>query len=183
MVAGRRPRRRQSARYETTASPVERLIWTTAIPSAEPRFREVSTRENSGHRLRNETESGHGRRRSGRLDEVVLNVDRSQSGPVCSVRRVLRFQWAVYETAALPLSYVGAEANLPRLSGPSHPASATASWIRIDEQSPPTTPDRLSAAVVEIANDLVIAGSRGLGLTLPDRHAIAGLVAARAVPQ
>ena len=31
--------------------------------------------------------------------------------------------------------------------------------------------------------DLVIAGSRGLGLTLPDRHAIAGLVAARAVPQ
>jgi Transposase and inactivated derivatives len=31
--------------------------------------------------------------------------------------------------------------------------------------------------------DLVIAGSRGLGLTLPDRHAIAGLVAARSVPQ
>ena len=31
--------------------------------------------------------------------------------------------------------------------------------------------------------DLVIAGARGLGLTLPDRHAIAGLVAARAVPQ
>jgi len=31
--------------------------------------------------------------------------------------------------------------------------------------------------------DLVIAGSRGLGLTLPERHAIAGLVAARAVPQ
>jgi hypothetical protein len=31
--------------------------------------------------------------------------------------------------------------------------------------------------------DLVIAGSRGLGLTLPDRHAIATLVAARAVPQ
>ena len=31
--------------------------------------------------------------------------------------------------------------------------------------------------------DLVIAGSRGLGLTLPDRHAIAGLIAARAVPQ
>jgi len=31
--------------------------------------------------------------------------------------------------------------------------------------------------------DLVIAGSRGLGLTLPDRHAIAGLVAARAVPR
>ena len=31
--------------------------------------------------------------------------------------------------------------------------------------------------------DLVIAGSRGLGLSLPDRHAIAGLVAARSVPQ
>ena len=31
--------------------------------------------------------------------------------------------------------------------------------------------------------DLVIAGGRGLGLTLPDRHAIAGLVAARSVPQ
>jgi transposase-like protein len=31
--------------------------------------------------------------------------------------------------------------------------------------------------------DLIIAGSRGLGLTLPDRHAIATLVAARAVPQ
>jgi len=31
--------------------------------------------------------------------------------------------------------------------------------------------------------DLVIAGSRGLGLTLPDRHAIAGLVAIRSVPQ
>lgn len=31
--------------------------------------------------------------------------------------------------------------------------------------------------------DLVIAGSRGLGLTLPDRHAIAGLVAARSVPR
>lgn len=30
--------------------------------------------------------------------------------------------------------------------------------------------------------DLVIAGSRGLGLTLPERHAIAGMVAARAVP-
>jgi transposase-like protein len=31
--------------------------------------------------------------------------------------------------------------------------------------------------------DLVIAGSHGLGLTLPDRHAIAVLIAARAVPQ
>jgi putative transposase len=31
--------------------------------------------------------------------------------------------------------------------------------------------------------DLVIAGGRGLGLTLPDRHAIAALVAVRAVPQ
>jgi transposase-like protein len=31
--------------------------------------------------------------------------------------------------------------------------------------------------------DLVIAGAHGLGLTLPDRHAIATLVAARAVPQ
>lgn len=31
--------------------------------------------------------------------------------------------------------------------------------------------------------DLVIAGSRGLGLTLPERHAIAGLVATRSVPQ
>ena len=31
--------------------------------------------------------------------------------------------------------------------------------------------------------DLVIAGVRGLGLTLPDRHAIAVLVAARAVPE
>lgn len=31
--------------------------------------------------------------------------------------------------------------------------------------------------------DLVIAGSRGLGLTLPDRHAIAGLITARSVPQ
>jgi len=30
--------------------------------------------------------------------------------------------------------------------------------------------------------DLVIAGSHGLGLTLPDRHAIGALVAARAVP-
>jgi hypothetical protein len=28
--------------------------------------------------------------------------------------------------------------------------------------------------------DLVIAGSRGLGLTLPDRHAIAAPIAARA---
>jgi hypothetical protein len=31
--------------------------------------------------------------------------------------------------------------------------------------------------------DLVIAGSRGLGLTLPERHEIAGLVAARSAPQ
>jgi len=31
--------------------------------------------------------------------------------------------------------------------------------------------------------DLVIAGARGLGLTLPDRHAIAGMVAGRAVPE
>jgi hypothetical protein len=31
--------------------------------------------------------------------------------------------------------------------------------------------------------DLVIAGSRGLGLTLPERHVIAGLVAARSAPQ
>jgi len=31
--------------------------------------------------------------------------------------------------------------------------------------------------------DLVIAGSRGLGLTLPDRHAIAALIVARSVPQ
>ncbi len=31
--------------------------------------------------------------------------------------------------------------------------------------------------------DLVIAGAHGLGLTLPDRHAIAGLIAARSVPQ
>ncbi len=31
--------------------------------------------------------------------------------------------------------------------------------------------------------DLVIAGAHGLGLTLPDRHAIAALVAARSVPQ
>ena len=31
--------------------------------------------------------------------------------------------------------------------------------------------------------DLIIAGSRGLGLTLPDRHAIAGLVAARSAPR
>ena len=32
--------------------------------------------------------------------------------------------------------------------------------------------------------DLVIAGAQGLGLTtLPDRHAIAVLIAARAVPQ
>ena len=31
--------------------------------------------------------------------------------------------------------------------------------------------------------DLVIAGSRGLGLTLPDRHAIASLVAAHSAPQ
>lgn len=31
--------------------------------------------------------------------------------------------------------------------------------------------------------DLVIAGSRGLGLTLPDRHAIANIVAARSTPQ
>jgi len=31
--------------------------------------------------------------------------------------------------------------------------------------------------------DLVIAGSRGLGLTLHERHAIAGLVAARSAPQ
>jgi len=30
--------------------------------------------------------------------------------------------------------------------------------------------------------DLVIAGARGLGLTLPDRHAIAAMVAARSVP-
>lgn len=31
--------------------------------------------------------------------------------------------------------------------------------------------------------DLIIAGARGLGLTLPDRHAIAVMVAARSVPQ
>ena len=31
--------------------------------------------------------------------------------------------------------------------------------------------------------DLVIAGAHGLGLTLPDRHAIAGMVAARSVPR
>jgi hypothetical protein len=31
--------------------------------------------------------------------------------------------------------------------------------------------------------DLVIAGGRGLGLTLLDRHQIAALIAARSVPQ
>jgi hypothetical protein len=31
--------------------------------------------------------------------------------------------------------------------------------------------------------DLVIAGGRGLGLTLPERHEIAAIVAARSVPQ
>jgi len=31
--------------------------------------------------------------------------------------------------------------------------------------------------------DLVIACSRGLGLTLPDRHAIATLIAAQAIPE
>ena len=31
--------------------------------------------------------------------------------------------------------------------------------------------------------DLIIAGARGLGLTLPDRHAIAVIVAARSVPR
>jgi hypothetical protein len=31
--------------------------------------------------------------------------------------------------------------------------------------------------------DLVIAGSRCRGLTLPERHVIAGLVAARSTPQ
>ena len=31
--------------------------------------------------------------------------------------------------------------------------------------------------------DLVISGARGLGLTLPDRYAIAALIAARAIPQ
>jgi hypothetical protein len=34
-----------------------------------------------------------------------------------------------------------------------------------------------------VVMDLVIAGARGLGLTLPDRHAIAALVAAWSVPQ
>ena len=31
--------------------------------------------------------------------------------------------------------------------------------------------------------DLVIAGGKGLGLTLPDRHAIATIIAARAAPR
>ncbi len=31
--------------------------------------------------------------------------------------------------------------------------------------------------------DLVIAGAKGLGLNLPERHAIAAIVAGRAVPQ
>ena len=31
--------------------------------------------------------------------------------------------------------------------------------------------------------DLVIAGSRGLGLTLPERHQVAALIAARSTPQ
>ena len=31
--------------------------------------------------------------------------------------------------------------------------------------------------------DLVVAGAHGLGLTLPERHAIAAMVAARAVPR
>ncbi len=31
--------------------------------------------------------------------------------------------------------------------------------------------------------DLVIAGDRGLGLTLPERHEIAAIVAARSTPQ
>jgi hypothetical protein len=31
--------------------------------------------------------------------------------------------------------------------------------------------------------DLVIAGSRGLALSLPDRHAIAAMVATRSVPR
>ncbi len=31
--------------------------------------------------------------------------------------------------------------------------------------------------------DLVIAGAHGLGLTLPERHAIGAMVAARAVPR
>jgi hypothetical protein len=37
--------------------------------------------------------------------------------------------------------------------------------------------------VARAVMDLVIADSRGLGLTLPDRHAITALIAARAVPQ
>jgi len=31
--------------------------------------------------------------------------------------------------------------------------------------------------------DLVIAGGKGLGLTLPERHAIAGIIAERSTPQ
>ncbi len=31
--------------------------------------------------------------------------------------------------------------------------------------------------------DLVIAGGRGLGLTRPERHAIAAIIAARSTPQ
>jgi transposase-like protein len=45
-------------------------------------------------------------------------------------------------------------------------------------------PDETSCLTMAWAvMDLVIAGAHGLGLTLPDRHAIATLVAARAVPQ
>jgi hypothetical protein len=54
-----------------------------------------------------------------------------------------------------------------------HPACATGSWIRIDEQSLPTTPDRWSAAVVETPNDRHVRSHRKTapGLT---RRAAAG---------
>ena len=40
-----------------------------------------------------------------------------------------------------------------------------------------------SLTMARAVMDLVIAGGRGLGLTLLDRHATAALIAARAVPQ
>jgi ATP/maltotriose-dependent transcriptional regulator MalT len=64
----------------------------------------------------------------------------------------------------------------------SHRTRRRVLWYRIDENDRSWVSLASCLTMAWAVMDLVIAGSRGLGLTLPDRHAIATLVAARAVP-
>jgi len=89
---------------------------------------------------------------------------------------------SVVATLALP---TGCDARDPRLAADSGLCSVvTGEEVRRRTKVIGRFPGETSCLTMAWAvMDLVIAGARGLGLTLPDRHAIAALIAARSVPQ